>query len=100
MTNTTPSSDNHPKNYRWIAEYSFKIKNDAARELMQSLRPDIISDVVRLWLKVITPDAQVLGPADAPIQRVSFARRRDLRRFISNWGGRTIAPSTPRGERV
>jgi hypothetical protein len=98
MINAVPSSDNHTKNDRWIAEYSFKIKNDDAREILESLRPNIISDVVRLWLNVTTPDARILGPADGPIEQVSFTRRRDLRRFISNWGGRAIAPSAARGE--
>ena len=79
------------KMFRWAAEYE-------ERELDVHLDPGMVSRVIRLWLRIIVPEARVLGPEEAPIRHICFARRRDLRRFISNWGGRTILPATSRAE--
>ena len=86
-------SDNQPESHRWVAQFTSRLKPD--RE-PACLEPEMVARVVRLWLKIIIPEARVLEAEEAPIQRISFVRRRDLRRFVSNWGGQIVAPSNSR----
>jgi hypothetical protein len=87
------ASDHQPESHRWVAQFTSRLKPD--RE-PAGLEPEMVAQVVRLWLKVIIPEARVLEQEGAPIQRISFVRRRDLRRFVSNWGGQMVAPSNRR----
>jgi hypothetical protein len=86
-------SDNQPEGDRWVAQFTSGLEPDRAPACLE---PEMVARVVRLWLKVIIPEARVLEAEEAPIQRISFVRRRDLRRFLSNWGGQMVAPSNRR----
>jgi len=86
-------SDNQPERHRWIAQFTCRLKPD--RE-PACLAPEMVARVVRLWLKIIIPEARVLEAEEAPIQRISFVRRCDLRRFVSTWGGQIVAPLNSR----
>jgi hypothetical protein len=86
-------ADNQPESHRWVAQFASSLKPDRAPACLE---PEMVARVVRLWLKVIIPEARVHEEEEAPIQRISFVRRRDLRRFVSTWGGQMIAPLNSR----
>ena len=86
-------SDNQPESHRWVAQFTSRLKPDRAPACLE---PEMVARVVRLWLKIIIPEARVLEAEEAPILRISFVRRRDLRRFVSNWGGQMVGPSNRR----
>jgi hypothetical protein len=73
--------------YRWIVKLHFRCDNDRQRSVIDNLGP-LAHDVVRLWLRVILPDARLVEQQDRTIRHVAFPSRAAARRFVATWGGK------------
>ena len=76
-----------PEDYPWVVEFAFRHEDEVQKQAVRDLG-DLAFDVVRIWLKVLTPDSCVSEPWGEPIQEILCRRRSDARRIASTWGGR------------
>jgi hypothetical protein len=89
----TPQHD--AASHRWHVRFDdFRCRDDRQREATAEVGA-LAFDVLRLWLKVITPNAQVLEPQGSSVRHILFSRRSDMRRFTQVWGGRAAATAPP-----
>jgi hydrogenase maturation factor len=72
---------------RWLVSFSLRAQDERQTNVVMLLGT-LAHEVVRMWLRVIVPDAVVFEPPGCPVRHVAFRRRADARRFIKTWGGR------------
>ena len=86
---TTPSHD--VTSHRWCIQVdNLRCRDDRQRHALAEAGA-LVFDVLRLWLKIITPDAHVVEPVGMPVRQILFIRRSDMRRFSQVWGGKMIS---------
>ena len=89
MTHEDPITPNHG---RWIVEFTdFRIRNDQQRRAIESLGRPVLDEVLKIWLKVVTPGAYVVEPHSATPWTIIFPNRAASRSFRSCFGGRLLA---------
>jgi hypothetical protein len=76
----------HP---RWTVQFSFRCKDEHQHRIVSSLGL-LASDVVRTYLSVLIPDAEVLEPPGTPVRTAAFPSRASARKFISTFGGKLV----------
>jgi hypothetical protein len=89
MSNTPPSYTNrHP----WIVEFvEPRSKNQQQANALQKIDFSVLHELIRIYLNVVLPDAEIAEPIATPIRTIRCVRRSDARKFIRTWGGRIIA---------
>jgi len=88
------SPNDDPPERRWVVAFKyFRTRDEAQRRVIDELRGTAI-EVVKVWLKVLTPDAVVVEPSDQSVRRIAFRYRSQMRRFLRTFGGRQLPPST------
>jgi hypothetical protein len=78
-------------NHSWPVEFSeLGAATEAQKQIASSLGHAAVFDVLKLWLKVITPDAKIVEPAGCPL-KILFMRRSDRRKFVRSFVRRRLA---------
>jgi hypothetical protein len=81
---------------RWVIELREIRATDLQREVIDTLDPQVLGDVLELWLRVITPEA-FSEPLEAGGRCHFFATRAEARHFRSSFGGRLLDNATATG---
>lgn len=76
----------------WIVEFTdFRIRDDKQRKAIESLSRPLLDEVLKIWLRVVTPGAHIVERPGTPIRTIVFLTRAAGRRFCSCFGGRMLA---------
>jgi hypothetical protein len=89
---STSLNDDMPER-RWIVCFEgFRTRDEAQHRAICVLR-ETAFEVVKIWLKVVTPGAVAVGPTDHSVWRIAFPCRSQMRQFMQAFGGRQLRPS-------
>jgi hypothetical protein len=70
MTHEAPTTPTHG---RWIVEFTdFRIRNDKQRRAIESFSRPLLDEVLKIWLKVVTPGAHTVEPHSATPWTIIF----------------------------
>jgi hypothetical protein len=88
---TIAQEDSH--DLPWIVQFDdFRYRNDVQREAIERLDRRVLNEVLKIWLKVITPGADFDLDGASP-NLIRFPVRSMARRFVATFGGRLTGRS-------
>jgi hypothetical protein len=80
----------HRQNLPWIVEFhEFRYRDDSQREAIESLDRGVLSEILKIWLTVLTPGAAFDLNGASP-NLIFFRARSQARKFVATFGGRLI----------
>ena len=83
---------NHVPDGRWIVEFTeLRVRNEHQHHVAQSLDRRMLSGILELWLKVVTPGAQIVEQQRTEVLTILFPNRAGSRKFRSCFGGRLLS---------
>jgi len=90
---TTPSTTVNDHG-RWTVEFTdFRVRDEHQRRVLESVSRDTLLAILRIWLKIITPGAQVIEQADSAAWTIVFPTRSQARHCVATFGGKLKAAS-------
>ena len=74
---------------RWVVEFAdFRVQDEHQRRVLESVSRDTLSAVLRIWLRIITPGAQVIEREGSSVWTGLFQTRSQARHFVACFGGK------------
>jgi hypothetical protein len=77
---------------KWIVEFTdLRVQNDHQRRVAESLDRGTLFSILKMFLRVATPGAQVLEQHGTAAMKIMFPSRAASRKFRSSLGGRLLS---------
>jgi hypothetical protein len=90
--NETQITTHNVSEGRWAVEFTdLQVRNEHQRRVAQSFDRRSLSGILKLWLKVVTPGAQIIEQKRTDALTIQFPSRDGSRKFRSCFGGRPLS---------
>jgi hypothetical protein len=90
MTAAHPTTAEDRQNRPWIVQFDdFRYRDDRQRDAIEGLDRGVLNEVLKIWLKVITPGACFDLNGASP-NLIFFRARSHARHFVATFGGRLL----------